>query len=103
MFYFYQRDYQRVLIEQNAFVRWVGDQGRIWLASVLYSTAAEAQAELALPDAPPDGYYEVPRDRLEDLYGPYCVQPDFAQPGGGYEYWTTQEINMEGLTWHPMQ
>ncbi len=100
-FYFYQRTGQARLIEDNG-LRQVGAQGKIWLSSVLYATAAQAQADLALPDPPPDGYYEVPRDRLDDLYGPYCVEPNFGQPGGGYEYWTTKEINMRGLTWHPL-
>jgi hypothetical protein len=102
VFYFYQRQAQADEILSEG-VRKVGPQGKIWLAGVLYSTAADAQAELALPDPAPDGYFEVPRDRLGDLYGPYCVDPAFGQPGGGIEYWTTQEINMEGLTWHPMQ
>lgn len=100
-YYFYQRTDQMTRIEATG-IREVGSEGKIWLGSVLYSTAAEAQAELALPDTPPDGYYEVPAERLENLYGPYCVSPDFGQPGGGIEYWTTQPINMEGLTWHPM-
>ena len=101
VFYFYQRFGQVQGIAENGGVRWVGPQGKIWLASVLYPTAAQAQAELALPDPPPDGYFEVPRSRLEDLYGPYCVTPDFGQLAGGLEYWTTKPINMQGLTFHP--
>jgi RHS repeat-associated protein len=102
VFYFYQRADQMLRIESSG-VRAVGPQGKIWLTSTLFASSAEAQSALALPDPAPDGYYEVPRDRLEDLYGPYCVEPYFGQAGGGLEYWTTRPINMEGLTWHPMQ
>jgi len=102
VFYFYQRNAQAESI-LDAGVRDVGPQGKIWLASVLYLTAAQAQFELSLPDPPPDGYFEVPRSRLGDLYGPYCVDPDFGQPGGGIEYWTTSEIDMSGLAFHPFQ
>ncbi|GIG55008.1 RHS repeat-associated core domain-containing protein [Demequina activiva] len=82
-------------------VRAVLGAGKIWLSPTLYTSAGAAQTNLALPDPPPDGYYEVPRERLEDIYGPYCVDPLFGQPGGGIEYWTTRPINMEGLTFHP--
>ncbi len=99
-FYFYQRTWQADDILDSG-VRAVGSQGKIWLASVLYASGADAAAPLALPDPPPDGYFEVPTDRLEDLYGPYCVVPDFGQPGGGIEYWTTKPIDMSGLEWHP--
>jgi hypothetical protein len=99
VFYFYQRIAQADDILASG-LRAVGPQGKIWLASVLYASASEAIGPLALPD-PPDGYFEIPRDRLEDLYGPSCVDPYFGQPGGGIEYWTTQPIDMGGLAWHP--
>ena len=75
--------------------------GKIWVSPTQYSDAAATQADPALPDPPPDRYYEMPRERLEDIYGPYCVDPAFGQPGGGVEYWTTKSIDMAGLTFHP--
>ena len=100
VFYFYQRTWQAEKIFNDGF-RAVGAEGKVWLAPVLYASASQAMGPLALPDPPPDGYFEIPRDRLQDLYGPYCVDPKFGQPGGGIEYWTTQSIDMGGLVWHP--
>lgn len=75
--------------------------GRIWFTTTMYTSAALARSELALPRTP-DGYFEIPHDRIVDTAGPECVPPDFDQPGGGVQYWSTHAINAVGLEWVPI-
>jgi len=80
----------------------VGASGKVFLTPTIYSSGTQAQAELALPSKPV-GYFEIPRDRLANLFGPnWPVDPNYGQPGGGIEYWTTLEILATGLQWVPI-
>jgi hypothetical protein len=52
----------------------------------LYS-AKDAQSYLALPQKP-DAFYKVSLQVGFPKFGPYTVQPNYGQPGGGIEYIT---------------
>ncbi len=99
--YLYQRTWQAEEILSTG-VRSPSGVGLTWLTSTRFSSGAAAQAALALPGEAPTGFFEVPLDRLPYLCGPFEVEPNFGQPGGGNEYWTTRDIDMGGLAWHPI-
>ena len=80
----------------------IGKSLKIFVAPTAYSSGAEAQSKPALPFTP-SGYFEIPRDRLANLYDPnWPIDPNYGQPGGGIEYWTTLPIAATGLQWVPI-
>jgi hypothetical protein len=93
----YTTDQGRIGIQADGVIR-TGLSGRIYFTPTVYTSAASALADLALPQTPA-GYFEIPRDRITDLEGPSCVDPGNGQPGGGIEYWTTHPIDATGLRW----
>lgn len=101
VFFHYTDDVGRMGIQGSELLR-PGASGRTFLSPTRYSGAGHAQAELALPRTP-TGYFEIPASRVSNVTAPTRVTPNFGQPGGGLECWTTCPINMSGLKWVPLQ
>lgn len=83
-------------ISKSGVIRPGAASGKIWLTPDEYSTGAEAQARLAL-NKTPDGYFEVPAERVQDPSAPSTVEPYYGQPGGGTEITTEYPISVEEL------
>jgi RHS repeat-associated protein len=97
----YTTNTARELIESSGELQPSDITGRLYLTSTVYSSGVLAKSELALRSLP-DGYYEVPRERIGELHGPGCVSSDNGEDGGGIEYWTPEAIDATGLRWVPI-
>jgi RHS repeat-associated protein len=73
-----------------------GRTGQVFVSPTRYTSAAQAQAELALPRMPTQ-VIEMPKSRLPGLTPPSKVKPNFGQPGGGMECWVTCAVDTTNL------
>ncbi|MGI8426259.1 MAG: hypothetical protein ACR2FO_04110 [Actinomycetota bacterium] len=75
-----------------------GIDGRLYLTAESISSAAEAQARLALSRRP-SGYFEISELLVNDIGHPDPVPPKYGQPGGGQEQFVTRAIAATELSW----
>lgn len=75
--------------------------GFVWLTPDYYSSAADAQAKLALSSRP-IGYFSVNSNNLILTGSPTTVQPANGQPGGGTEVTTAKPISVSQTAWTPL-
>ncbi len=68
-----------------------GRPGDTYFSTNRYTTATDAQSALSL-DSTPDVRVDFTITNNPSTVGPYPVEPDFGQPGGGIEYWSSDSI-----------
>ena len=82
------------------------NQGVVWVSPTNYTSAAAAQANLALPSTP-TGYFIVPVQNVQTPLTWTVVQANFGQPGGGVEGTTPVAIPVNGaggtIIWVPFK
>ncbi len=79
-----------------------GASGKIFVTPDLYVNGADAQSRLALPITP-DGFFDIPVNRILDPSLPSTVEPVYPQPGGGTEITTQAPIDVGGLPFNPFE
>jgi hypothetical protein len=77
-----------------------GGSGKVFVSPTQYSSAAEAQEQLSLPETP-DGYYQIPISSIPGLGKFSEVNPDFGFGGGGLEATTGDSIDVGGIPFIP--
>jgi hypothetical protein len=97
----YTDDVGRAGIRRDGVIKaWPTPEGpRAYISPTRYSDGLSAQADLAMKRTP-TGFFEVPASRIDNLQGPYRVQPRYGQPGNGLECWTACDIDAANLVWH---
>jgi hypothetical protein len=90
------------LIKTSGLIRPGETSGKIWLTPDPYPNGPAAKSALALPTTP-DGYFDVPTDRIVSPSAPGRVEPTDDGPGGGTEITTESPIDSGGLEFTPFE
>ncbi|MEJ1390549.1 MAG: hypothetical protein RPU34_06595 [Candidatus Sedimenticola sp. (ex Thyasira tokunagai)] len=75
--------------------------GNVYLTPDLYSSGAQAQAQLSLSSTPV-GYFSVPMSNIHSVSSHGVVDPWAGQPGGGYEVKVPHDVSTENSRWYPI-
>lgn len=98
-FFHFTTNANMALIVASGFIR-PGASGVAYVSPSPYTTAANAQSQLALP-VTPNGYFVIPSQNLQGPLSWSVVAPNFGYPGGGIEGTTPLPIPIGGATWVP--
>jgi hypothetical protein len=99
--YQYTDDAGRAGIESSGTIR-PGASDKSWFSPTRYTNQLDAQSELAMPRTP-TSVMEAPKGRIPNLSEPTMVEPRFGQPGGGLESFTTDNVDVQGLSFEGLQ